>query len=105
MRTICTCTVHNFAVLIFAAADLSAKNARFAPCENFPLYSTLQVSTQNQETQKLDDTLRSFWELESFGILPSDKTIYDDFCVKIKFCDRRYEVSLPWRDPYCTPEK
>ena len=43
--------------------------------------------------------LKSFWELESFGIPPSDKTVYDDFCEKVKFHDGRYEVSLPWKDP------
>ena len=34
--TIRTCTVHNFAVLIFAAADLSAKNAKVCTMRKFP---------------------------------------------------------------------
>ena len=44
---------------------------------------TLHVGAEYQETQKLDGTLKSFWELESFGIPPNDKTVYDNFCEKI----------------------
>ena len=36
MRTIRICTVHNFAVLIFAAADLSAKNVKVCTMRKFP---------------------------------------------------------------------
>lgn len=61
---------------------------------------TLHVNAQCQETQKLNSTLTSFWELESFGIPSSDRTIYDDFCEKIKLRDGGYEVSLPWKDPH-----
>ena len=60
---------------------------------------TLHVGAECQETQKLDSTLNSFWELESFGIPPSDKTVYNNFCERIKFQNGRYEVALPLKTP------
>ena len=63
---------------------------------------TLHVGAEFQETQKLDGTTKSFWELESFGIQPSDKTVYDNFCEKIKFQNGQYEVALPWKTPRLT---
>ena len=39
----------------------------------------LRVDTQPQEPKTLDEQLRSFWELESLGIQPEEKTLYDEF--------------------------
>lgn len=53
-----------------------------------------------QDTQILDDRLKAFWDLESFGISNLERTVYDEFQDKIQFSNGRYEVSLPWKDPH-----
>ena len=55
------------------------------------------IPLQNEQT--LDERLKSFWELESFGITQPDHTVLDDFQEHIHFVDGRYQVSLPWKDP------
>ena len=40
---------------------------------------TLQVSSQHPEEHTLNETLKSFWELESFGIPATDPSLYDEF--------------------------
>ena len=57
---------------------------------------TSHISAPTPETQTLDDTMKSFWKLESFGILSTDRSLYDDTSV---FRNRRYEVQLPWKMP------
>ena len=47
---------------------------------------------------RLDDRLRSFWELESLGIQSPDKSVSEEFSNSICFSGGRYEVSLPWKD-------
>ena len=54
----------------------------------------LRVDTQ---PDPLNDQLRAFWELESLGIQPNEKTMYDDCNSNIKFREGRYEISLPWK--------
>lgn len=56
-------------------------------------------NSQHSEEQTLDETMKSFWELESFGIPATDRSLYDDFCDTIEFRDGRYEVQLPWKSP------
>ena len=63
---------------------------------------TLRVDTQQHEISNLDDTLRSFWELESLGIKEPDRSVYTEFGENTCFRDGRYEVSLPWKDPHPT---
>ena len=48
----------------------------------------------------LDDRWKSFWDLESFGISNSERTVLDEFQDKISFTEGRYQVSLPWKDPH-----
>lgn len=43
----------------------------------------------------MDDRLRAFWEIESLGIQPDEKTVYDNTISSIRFEGGRYEVSLP----------
>ena len=50
-----------------------------------------------------DSTLRSFWELESIGITCEDGSsgtsdILATFNESARFKDRRYEVSVPWKE-------
>ena len=59
----------------------------------------LLANAQLSEEQTLNETMRSFWELESFGIPDTDRSLYDELCDTIKFRDGRYEVQLPWKTP------
>jgi len=54
------------------------------------------VPQQNEDT--LDECLKSFWDLESFGITQPDRTMLDEFHDSIRLVDGRYEVSLLWKD-------
>ena len=60
---------------------------------------TLQISAPTPEMQTLDNTMRSYWELESFGISSTDRSLYDELRDKIVFRNGRYEVQLPWKTP------
>ena len=53
-----------------------------------------------QDVQMLDDRWKSFWDLESFGISNSERTVLDKFQDKICFTRGRYQVSLPLKDPH-----
>ena len=48
----------------------------------------------------LVNTLRSFWDTESIGVLDDSQDLADEdgFLVGLKFCHSRYEVNLPWRE-------
>ena len=50
------------------------------------------------DLEPLDDTLRSFWELESLGIRGPERTVHDEFVDTITFKDGRYQVSLLWKE-------
>ena len=50
------------------------------------------------EMKMLNETLRSFWELESLGVKQPDQCILTEFKEKIKLKNGHYQVSLPWRD-------
>lgn len=39
---------------------------------------TMHISAPTSETQTLDNTMKSFWELESFGIPSTDCSLYDE---------------------------
>ena len=59
---------------------------------------TLYADGQSQDSQMLDARLKSFWELESFGIVQeAECSIQDDFATNIHLVDGRYEVQLPWK--------
>lgn len=59
----------------------------------------LQVDAKPSE-QDVEEQLRSFWELESLGIVGAEKTIYDEFLDSVNFQNGRYEVSLPWKESH-----
>ena len=59
---------------------------------------TLHVGAAVNETETLNETLRSFWELESLGVRQPDRCVLTEFEEKIKVENGRYQVSLPWRD-------
>ena len=60
---------------------------------------TLRVDS-TQLTNALDNTLQSFWELESLGIKDSELSVFEKFKQNIVFNGSRYEVSLPWKDQH-----
>ena len=47
----------------------------------------------------LDQRLKSFWDLESLGIVDSEETVYEQLGSHISFYDGHYKLSLPWKDP------
>ena len=58
---------------------------------------TLRVDAVVAEPS-LDDQLKKFWELESFGISKDESPVYEKFLQQIRFDGQRYEVSLPWKE-------
>ena len=48
----------------------------------------------------LDRWLNAFWELESFGVPDSDRSVYDKLQETVRFKNGRYEVALPWKDSH-----
>lgn len=61
---------------------------------------TLRVDGLASESQQLDDRIKSFWELESFGIMDSECSVHDEFGSSIQLVEGRYEVQLPWKDAH-----
>ena len=49
---------------------------------------------------KLNETLKTFWELESIGIAEKQKSVYDKFEDQIKFENNRYVVNLPFKEDH-----
>ncbi len=58
----------------------------------------LHVGTNTKGMETLNETLRSFWEIESLGIKQPDRCVLADFEDGIKCVNGRYEVLLPWKD-------
>ena len=59
---------------------------------------SLRVVGLSSKLQQLDNRIKSFWELESFGISASEHSVYDDFGSSIRLVDGKYEVQLPWKE-------
>ena len=55
---------------------------------------------QEESDRILDRTLKSFWDLESFGIQEGEADVYQQFQKQIAFKDGRYEVNLPWKEAH-----
>ena len=56
---------------------------------------TLQIGSCDDQLEK---TLRSFWELESFGVVEPLKDEPFEQIHSIELKEGRYEVSLPWKE-------
>ena len=70
-----------------------------SPVVNLLTIHTLTANELGQPTnQDLSNQLRTFWELESLGIMKTDKSVHDDFKENVSFKDGRYEVALPWKE-------
>ena len=57
----------------------------------------LKIEAQPTSNDDLESQLRSFWDLESLGIVREERTLYDDFFDTVTLREGRYEVALPWR--------
>ena len=67
----------------------------------------LRCSTQPIPSPEvtIEANLKRFWELESIGISPDERSVYEEFLSTLTHRDGRYEVHLPWRitkSPYRT---
>jgi len=63
------------------------------------LVNTHTLRVEGVANKELDETLRSFWELESFGIKEvQTNPVCDHFSSTLQVKDGRYEVCLPWRE-------
>ena len=62
------------------------------------LVTTHTLRADGITTQELDNTLQSFWQLESLGIQEPSNSVSDQFASTIHMEGGRYEVSLPWRE-------
>ena len=88
-------------VLSGPAPDIESHQASVSLVAAHPITThTLRVNSQHCSTEKLDDQLRAFWELESLGIHLPDKSTYDDFAENVCFKEGRYKVSLPWKEEH-----
>jgi hypothetical protein len=61
---------------------------------------TLHVGSLPCDAKSVNDTLQSFWDLESLGIKEPDRSVFTEFEESIQFRNGRCEVSLPWKDPH-----
>ena len=67
---------------------------------NLFITHALHVGHRESDTGALNQTMQSFWNLESLGVVDPCQSIYTDFEKDIQFENGRYEVSLPWKDPH-----
>ena len=58
----------------------------------------LNISRKDEDP--LVEQVKKFWELESIGVSPHEGTVHDKFLDTIRWCDGRYEVSLPWKEQH-----
>ncbi len=61
---------------------------------------TLRIDAQSQADHTLEESLQSFWKLESLGIVAPERSVLEEFGESIEFKEGRYEVSLPWKEQY-----
>ena len=62
------------------------------------LVNTHTLQVEGITNRELDETLRSFWELESLGIEKASNDPTSDHFSSTLQKDGRYGVSLPWRE-------
>ena len=62
--------------------------------------ATLRSDSQSNGGERMDSTLRMFWELESLGINNKDSSVQEDFDSEIMFKDGHYQGTLPWKESH-----
>ena len=61
---------------------------------------TTHVLSVDTTTDSLNDSLQTFWDLESLGIQHEEGSTEEKTVSDIEFRDGRYEVSLPWKQSH-----
>lgn len=74
------------------------KMKRYKGSTSLLITHTLHVGTAANGMETLNETLRSFWELESLGVKQPEQDVLTEFEQKIKLKNGRYQVSLPWKE-------
>lgn len=69
-------------------------------CSSSSLYTHVLRVDSTPSLKSLDNQLKAFWDLESFGVTDTEDSVYDQFSSNIVMSDGRYEVSLPWKDSF-----
>ena len=72
--------------------------------------STVSMNVQVSTNDQLNETLQSFWNLESIGIKSDDmpllnkteENVLNNFKESLTFKDGRYEVSIHWKENQVT---
>ena len=64
-----------------------------APMADHSLLTTHTLRVASHEEESLNDTLCSFWELESLGISESGPSVHQEFEENISFKDGQHTVS------------
>ena len=67
-------------------------------CQNIVMLTPVEHEKTWNRTEKWEDQIEKFWELDSVGILPKEKSAYEKFQSDINFVDNRYEVKLPFKE-------
>ena len=60
----------------------------------------LRCDSQSNVEERMDSTLRMFWELESLGINNNNSSVQEDFDREIMFKNDQYQVALPWKESH-----
>ena len=89
-----------------------SQNEKVTACSNVistPVLDILPSKDEvTNENQEITESLKSFWQHESMGLVENENEANDKQCqskTKIEFKDKdnRYEVSLPWKDETFDP--
>ena len=60
----------------------------------------LRCDSQSNVVERMDSTLRIFWELDSVGINNKNSSVQENFDREILFKDGQYQVALPWKESH-----
>ena len=83
--------------MLSGPTDVSSQQASSV---NIVTSHTLKIDAQVELTDRLDATLKKFWELESLGINSDESSVLENFDDEVSFQNGRYQVSLPWKQPH-----
>ena len=67
---------------------------------NLMTVHTLRIDAQPSVEDTLEESLHSFWSLESLGIKVPEQSLIEEFGETIQLKNGRYEVSLPWKEQH-----
>ena len=60
----------------------------------------IDACVPEESLQELDNRLKMFWDLESFGVNQNESSVYQEFQKEVTHKGNRYEVSLPWKQSH-----